>query len=146
MNGAEKLRSEFPILADGEHYLDSAATALMPRAVLEATAKYDASTRANVARGVHRWAEQATVAYENARREIADALGASADEIVFTGGATAGLNLLAHSLTSDFQSDDAVMLTTGGASQQHRALAIGGESQGIRPAFRAMRFGGAIGF
>ena len=112
MNGAEKLRSEFPILADGEHYLDSAATALMPRAVLEATAKYDAATRANVARGVHRWAEQATAAYENARREIADALGTSADEIVFTGGATAGLNLLAHSLTSNFQPDDAVMLTT----------------------------------
>ena len=108
---SEAVRREFPILQSGEHYLDSAASALMPRAVLDATAEYDSHTRANVARGVYRWAEEATAAFEGARADVALLLGAGKNEVVFTGGATAALNLLAYSLSADWGRGDAVILS-----------------------------------
>jgi cysteine desulfurase/selenocysteine lyase len=107
----KNIRRQFPILRGGEHYLDSAASALMPAAVLDATAAFDSAARANVARGVYRWAEEATAAYEGARADVAKMLGANSCEVVFTGGATAGLNLLAYCLSENLGSDDAVILS-----------------------------------
>ena len=116
-NIAKAARADIPLLQkSGEHYLDNAATALMPRAVVNATAKYDKSARANVGRGLHRFAEIADEHYENARNAVAKILGARDDEIIFTSGSTAALNLLANSLSQNLGKGDAVLLS---AAEHH---------------------------
>ncbi len=98
-----RLRADFPIL--GEHvngrplvYLDSAATSQKPRQVLQA--EYDFLTHANAAvhRGAHTLAAQATDLFEDAREAVASFVGARAEELVWTSGATMGLNLLAYAI------------------------------------------------
>lgn len=82
-------------------YLDSAATALKPRPVIEAVANHMSRHVANVHRGAHWLSDEATEAFESAREYVARYLGAaSKNEIVFTKGTTEGLNLLARSLGS----------------------------------------------
>ena len=78
------VRRQFPILSeiiDGRpvHYLDNGASAQTPLAVLDAVRTYETTSRANVLRGVHRLAERATEAYENARADVAKFLGVAAD-------------------------------------------------------------------
>ena len=98
---ARALRAEFPILdqrVNGEPlvYLDSAASSQRPRAVLDAVRRYEERDHANVHRGIHTLSIRATEAYEAARAKLARYVNAgSAREIVFTRGATEGLNLLA---------------------------------------------------
>lgn len=97
------LRAQFPALARLVHghplvYLDSAATTHKPLAVLEAERDFYTLHNANVHRGVHTLAEEATELYEGARRRVAAFIGAAADEVVFTKGATEALNLLAYTL------------------------------------------------
>ena len=113
---AEAVRQQIPLLAaesapNNAHYLDNAATALMPEAVLDAVRAYDDSNRGNVGRGVHRFAEAADEAYQAARATTAAALAAVPEEIVFTAGATAGLNLLALALGSRLGRGDCVLLS-----------------------------------
>jgi cysteine desulfurase/selenocysteine lyase len=99
MTPSAGLRAEFPLLAanPGLHYLDSAATAQIHRSALDAVMRHETGSRANVLRGSHRLAEAADQAYDAARASVARFLNApSADEIVFTSGATAALNLVAH--------------------------------------------------
>jgi cysteine desulfurase/selenocysteine lyase len=96
------VRGQFPILAeiiDGlpVHYLDNGASAQTPLAVMDAVRHYETTSRANVLRGVHRLAERATEAYENARAQVASFLGVPTMEVVFTGGCTAAINLVAFS-------------------------------------------------
>lgn len=80
-------------------YLDSAATAQKPQAVIDAVNRAHTELNANVHRGVHYLAEQMTGEYEGARDKVQKFLGVgSSREVVFTSGATAGLNLLAFSL------------------------------------------------
>ena len=69
-----------------------------PIAVLDAVRKYETTGRANVLRGVHRLAEAATEAYDQARKRIARYLGVRAEEIVITSGTTASINLVARAL------------------------------------------------
>lgn len=107
---AASLRAQIPLLAGGMHYLDNAATSLVPQSVMDAAAAYDARARANVGRGVYAWAEAADEAYEGARRVVAEAMGARPAEIVFCGGATAALNMLAVSLGSSWGPDDALWM------------------------------------
>lgn len=77
-------------------YLDSAATSLKPRAVLDAMEGYNARYTANVHRGIYTTGEEATAAYEGARATVAAFLGAaSASEIVFVRNATEAINLVA---------------------------------------------------
>jgi len=92
-------RREFPALATSVHgrrlaYLDSAATALRPRAVIEAIAR--AAELGSPYRGVHALAEAATASVEGARAEVARWIGGAANEVVFTSGATASINLVAQ--------------------------------------------------
>lgn len=95
------IRSQFPVFAPhgGQpmtHYLDTAATAQMPRRVIEAVSRFDSTSRANVHRGVYRLAEAATEAFDTARRTIAHYLNAvSENEVVFTSGTTEAINLIA---------------------------------------------------
>lgn len=110
------VRRQFPILSeiiDGNpiHYLDNGASAQTPVAVLDAVRKYETTGRANVVRGVHRLAERATEAYENARAEVAAFLGVKPMEIVFTGGCTAAINLVAHSYGSLLKPGDRILLS-----------------------------------
>jgi cysteine desulfurase/selenocysteine lyase len=79
-------------------YLDSAATALKPRPVLEALAAYTGEYPANVHRGLHALSERATEAFEGARERVARFLGAGeSEEVVFTSGTTASINVVAQS-------------------------------------------------
>ncbi len=96
------LRRDFPILARTVHghplvYLDNAASAQKPRAVIEAEERAYAELYANIHRGVHFLSMKATDAYEAARLKAQQFLGAaSVKETVFTAGTTAGINLVAQ--------------------------------------------------
>lgn len=91
------VRAQFPGLRDGWHYLDSAATAQKPDAVIDAiTAAYGAEY-ASVHRGVYHRSATMTQHYEAARARVAAFLGGQPDEIVFTRGATEAINLVAQS-------------------------------------------------
>ena len=92
------VRSDFPLLQDrGLVYLDSAATSQKPRAVLQAMDEFYQRSNANVRRGVHRLAEEATAALEEAREAVRRFLSArSTKEIIFTRGATESINLVAQ--------------------------------------------------
>jgi cysteine desulfurase/selenocysteine lyase len=110
------VRRQFPILSaviDGKpvHYLDNGASAQTPDAVLDAMRLYETTGRANVLRGVHRLAERATEAYENARAEVAEFLGVDPMEVVFTGGCTAAINLVAYSYGSLLKSGDRILIS-----------------------------------
>ena len=113
---AAGVRAEFPLLARGLggqplHYLDSAATAQVPQAVIDELVRFETQSRANVLRGVHRLAEAATAAYEDARESLAHYLNARPDEVVFTAGTTASLNLVAHALGETLQPGDEVVIS-----------------------------------
>jgi cysteine desulfurase/selenocysteine lyase len=110
------VRRQFPILSeiiDGRpvHYLDNGASAQTPLAVIDAVRAYETTSRANVLRGVHRLAERATELYENARADVAKFLGVQPMEIVFTGGCTAAINLVAYSYGQLLTSGDRILLS-----------------------------------
>jgi cysteine desulfurase/selenocysteine lyase len=90
------LRAGFPGLAGGWHYLDTAATAQKPQAVIEACARAMGTDYATVHRGVYARSAEMTLAYEAARRKVARFVGGAEDELVFTRGATEAINLVAH--------------------------------------------------
>ena len=94
-------KRDFPGLvnADGSpwHYLDSAATAQKPRAVIDAVAKAIGADYATVHRGVYTRSAEMTLGYEAARRRVAGFVGGREDELVFTRGATEAINLVAYS-------------------------------------------------
>ncbi len=110
-------RERFPILqrpVGGRPlvYLDSAATAQKPEAVIEAEAAYYRRSNANAHRGIHALAEEATAAYEECRRRVASWLGAAAPEmVVITRNATAALNLAARGWEHQLRAGDEVLLT-----------------------------------
>ncbi|HEY8162041.1 MAG TPA: cysteine desulfurase [Methylocystis sp.] len=99
----EAIRADFPILAERPYgkplaYLDNAASAQKPRAVIERLAHFYEHEYANVHRGLHYLANAATEGYEGARETVRQFLNAeSTDEIIFTRGATEALNLVASS-------------------------------------------------
>jgi cysteine desulfurase/selenocysteine lyase len=110
------VRRQFSILSeiiDGRpvHYLDNGASAQTPTAVLDAVRAYETTSRANVLRGVHRLAERATEGYEHAREQVAKFLGVPPMEIVFTGGCTAAINLVAYSYGSLLKAGDRILLS-----------------------------------
>ena len=94
-----------------EIYLDYAATTPMAPEALTAMVAYEESGRGNPYRGLHVRAERATIALEESRKTVAEFIGASADELIFTKGTTEGLNMLAHGLARDLGPGDEVVLT-----------------------------------
>ena len=125
----DAIRAEFPILDQTVHghplvYLDSAATSQKPRCVIDTESEFYRRDNAAVHRGAHELAARSTVAFEHARASMARLVGACADEggeeIVVTGGATAGLNLLATAFGN-------ASLGRGGSSAARFALHPGDE-------------------
>lgn len=113
-----ELRAEFPALSGTVHgkplvYLDTAASALKPWAVLDAERRFLETDYANVHRGVHTLSQRATDAFEAARETVRRHIGAArSDEIVFTSGATDGINLVAYAWGgSQLQPGDVVLVT-----------------------------------
>jgi cysteine desulfurase/selenocysteine lyase len=96
------LRADFPILARQVHgkplvYLDNAATSQKPRQVIETLVDYYQGYNANIHRGVHALAEEATERYEGARRKVARFIGADDPAcVVFTRNTTESINLVAY--------------------------------------------------
>ena len=101
------IRQDFPILQRRVHdkplvYLDNAATSQKPRQVIQALVDYYEQTNANIHRGLHTLAEEATTAYEDGRAKVARFIGASGpDEILFTRNTTEALNLVAYTWATD---------------------------------------------
>lgn len=108
MYDIQKIREDFPILSRKVYgkplvYLDNSATTQKPRVVVDAIVDEYYSENANVHRGVHFLSQQATELHEAARAKIAKFLNASSpSEIIFTRGATEGLNLVASSFGEAF--------------------------------------------
>lgn len=112
-----RIRKDFPVLERQVHgrpltYLDSAATSQSPTPVLEAMTRFHEESRANVHRGVHALAEEATEAYEGARTAVARFVGADPRGVVFTKNATEAFNVLAYSWARTHLGPGDVLLTT----------------------------------
>ena len=107
------VRRAFPIFTSHPDlvYLDSAATALKPATVISAEQAYYAHFSSNIARGIYPMAEEATEAFEKARTTVASFIGARSEEIVFTAGTTASLNLVADLFTPHITKEDALVTT-----------------------------------
>ena len=115
----QAIRAQFPILSrkvKGKDlvYLDNAATAQKPLAVIDALVHYYSHYNANIHRGLHTLADEATAAYEASRVAVKEFVGASSpDEIIFTKGTTESINLVAHSWGKSFlQEGDEIIISS----------------------------------
>lgn len=118
MYEVEKVRQDFPILERriGEKklvYLDNAATSQKPRQVIEALTEYYEQHNANIHRGAHLLAEEATAAYEEARKKVARFLGTpDPTGLIFTRGTTESINLVAYAWgRKNLREGDEIVLT-----------------------------------
>ncbi|MDY6774587.1 MAG: cysteine desulfurase [Halobacteria archaeon] len=113
----EEVRRDFPALrreVNGERlvYLDNAATSQTPTQVVDAMNEYYERYNANVHRGLHEMSQEASIAYETAHDKVADFIGASSDEIVFTSNTTEAINTVAYGWGLDNLGEgDEVVLT-----------------------------------
>ena len=113
----DAIRAEFPILSrevNGKPlvYLDNAASAQKPDAVLDAMSEQGRTAYANVHRGIHTLANETTEAYEGAREKIRAFLNAnSVNEIIFTKGGTEAINLVANGIAGHIQPGDEIVLS-----------------------------------
>jgi cysteine desulfurase/selenocysteine lyase len=97
INSRLDVRSQFPAI-ENWHYLDSAATAQKPQAVIDAITNAYACDYATVHRGVYQRSSEMTVRYEAARAAAATLIGGAPNELIFTRGATEAINLVARTL------------------------------------------------
>lgn len=113
----EDIRRQFPALDRKLYgrpmvYLDNVATSQTPRSVVEAIESGYYNSKANVHRGVHTLAQEATALQEEARNRIRQWINAeSVEEIIFTRGTTEAINLVAASLCQSFRPGDEIILT-----------------------------------
>ena len=98
---AESIRKDFPVLSQSVYgkplvYLDNAATSQKPKSVMDALVKYYSEYNANIHRGVHFLSQTASQAYDDVRIKVKNFIhAATEEEIVFTGGTTDAINLVA---------------------------------------------------
>ncbi len=109
-----KIKSDFPVLNKNQnmHYLDSGASSLKPKCVIDSIDYYYNNLSCNVHRGVYKLSYEATDMYESARETIAKFINAEAREIVFTRGASAALNLVASSYGMTFLNEGDEIITS----------------------------------
>jgi cysteine desulfurase/selenocysteine lyase len=111
------IKKDFPIfertIRDGQRlvYLDSGATAQKPNSVIDAELNFYRTSNAAVHRGAHQLAEEATEYFENARSIVAEFIGATSDQIVFTKSATESINLVAYALTEKIKPGDRIVVS-----------------------------------
>ncbi len=112
------IRADFPVLDQQVNgstliYFDNAATTQKPKSVIEALSHYYQKDNANIHRGLHTLAERATTAYELTRARVRDFIHApSTDQIIFTSGTTAGINLVAQTFgRSTFKVGDKILIS-----------------------------------
>jgi cysteine desulfurase/selenocysteine lyase len=108
INSALNVRDQFPGVGEW-HYLDSAATAQKPQAVIDAITKAYAHDYATVHRGIYQRSSDMTAAYEASRAAASRLIGGKAEELIFTRGATEAINLVARTLPK--QGRDRVLLS-----------------------------------
>ena len=113
-----EIRNMFPVLSRKVYgkdlvYFDNAATSQRPQSVIDLWNKITSESNANIHRAVHRLADEATQAYESAREAVKDFLNAgSREEVIFTSGTTASVNLVAYSFGEAFVHEgDEVIVT-----------------------------------
>lgn len=123
MFGTKAFRQQFPIFSYHPDlvYLDSAATTQKPQVVIDGISNFYAKENANIHRGVYDLAAQTTRKYENVRQKVADFIGAkNTNEIVYTSGTTAAINLVAQSfLLPRLEKGDEVLIS---AMEHHANL------------------------
>jgi len=116
MRNVAEIKKDFPIFANHPDlvYLDSAATSQTPSPVIERMDAHYREARANAHRGGYQLAEIASAQYEDARKTVADFIGAAPEEVVFTFGATHAANLLIRSLeeTILLEKGDSIVVST----------------------------------
>lgn len=88
-------REDFPMFKEDIIYLDNGATTFKPKSVLNKMNEYYETYSANAHRGDYSISYKVDVEFENARKKIAEFIGADTEEVVFTSGATEGLNIIA---------------------------------------------------
>ncbi|MEO9004244.1 MAG: cysteine desulfurase [Ginsengibacter sp.] len=115
----DSIRKSFPVLEREVNnqllvYLDNAATSQKPQAVIDALSYYYSNYNANIHRGIHTLAEEATAAYEATRNTVKEFINAtSSDEIIFTSGTTEGINLVAYTWgRKNIQEGDEIIIST----------------------------------
>ncbi len=117
MNTFKKLRADFPILqqkVNGYPLIacDNASTSHKPQSVIDAMVQFYTTTNANIYRGIHLFAEQATQQYENARKKVANFIGADSEEVIFTRGCTSSINFVAATWADqNIQAGDEIVVT-----------------------------------
>ena len=113
----EKIRAEFPVLQqqfDGKPlvYLDNAATTQKPQAVINALLDYYQHCNANVHRGAHRLADEATRRFEHARDQVAEFINAEhREEVIWTAGTTESINIIANGFKQRLTEHDVVIVS-----------------------------------
>ncbi len=112
-----KIREDFPILTRKVNgnplvYFDNAATSQTPKQVIDTIVDYYSRYNANIHRGVHTLAQEATEAYEDSRRKIQAFFNAAKPrEIIFTSGTTHSINLVANGFTSFLKKGDEILVS-----------------------------------
>lgn len=113
-----QVRKDFPILDQQVNgvplvYFDNAATTQKPQVVIDALNRYYTQDNANIHRGLHTLAERATAGYELTRTKLKDFLNApSTDQLIFTAGVTAGINLVAQTFgRANFSNGDVILVS-----------------------------------
>ena len=113
----QEIRKDFPILqreVNGKPlvYLDNAATAQKPQAVIDCIVDYYSNYNANIHRGVHSLSQEATDAYEGARKKIQEHFNIKhAHEVIFTAGTTHGINLVANGFNKFLKKGDEIIVS-----------------------------------
>lgn len=113
----QKIRSDFPILHRTVNgyplvYFDNAATSQKPKIVIESIVDYYSNYNANIHRGVHTLSQEATNAYEEARKKIQAHFNiAQSHEVIFTSGTTHGINLVASGFSTLLKKNDEIIVS-----------------------------------
>jgi cysteine desulfurase/selenocysteine lyase len=113
----QKIRSDFPILHRTVNgyplvYFDNAATSQKPKIVIESIVDYYSNYNANIHRGVHTLSQEATNAYEEARKKIQAHFNiAHSHEVIFTSGTTHGINLVASGFSTLLKKNDEIIVS-----------------------------------
>lgn len=108
----KQIKADFPALQDGLIYLDNASTTQKPQVVIDAMVDYYTNYAANVHRGIYATSERASERFDAVREQVRAFLNAaSSAEIIFTSGATAGLNLAVRLVGQTLQPGDVVLVS-----------------------------------